>query len=480
MSDDAELLHRYADHHDHAAFAELVQRHIDFVYAIALRQCHGNAARAQDATQLVFTDLARRAKVVARHPALSGWLHTATRFAAMKLIRTESRRQLREQRAAEQHVLLAGHDTPVDWTQLQPVLDDALGELKERDRAALLLRFFQGKSICEIGASLQLSETAASSCVDRALDRLRGQLARRGVTSTASALGLVLAQQVAAAAPAGLAAVVSGTALVDSAVSGAALVPIFAMKKIIITIGALALVAEFAAVTVELTAKRTLEADYGRQQSPLVASPSTASLPVAKLPAAPSVEPPTENSAASAANTAEAARLEKRLRQLRARPPGVTDALMMTPQPSGRATTLDAMKTITAAVRDHDIAALAQLVAFSDDTPGNRDAFMADIGAAARARYETPEQVAIAVMFDEVLRDPPVSQQALATHGYSGGVETVTTWTQLASGVERRDENPFRATPEGWAFPTFQLTGKNFLTGARFDPATGAVLPPKK
>src|SRR5687768_5545435 len=118
MRDDAELLRRYALAHDNEAFSELVRRTIDFVYAAALRQCRGNAVLAQDVTQLVFTDLARRAGTIVGHPALAGWLHTATRFAAMKVLRGESRRQLREQQAVELQSLLADEGVPIDWTRL--------------------------------------------------------------------------------------------------------------------------------------------------------------------------------------------------------------------------------------------------------------------------------------------------------------------------------------------------------------------------
>jgi RNA polymerase sigma factor (sigma-70 family) len=213
MIEDNELLRRYAEEKSDGAFAELVRRHIDFVHAAALRQARGNAALAQDITQAVFTDLARRAAALARHPAVVGWLHTATRFAAAKAIRAESRRQVREQEAQAMNEVLRGAGAPADWERLQPVLDEVLGELKERERRAILLRYFEKKPLAEVGAKLALSETAARSCVDRALEKMRVQLARRGVTSTSAALAAVLASQTVAAAPAGLAAAVTGWAL---------------------------------------------------------------------------------------------------------------------------------------------------------------------------------------------------------------------------------------------------------------------------
>lgn len=221
MTDDAELLRRYAEEKSEDAFAELVRRHIDFVYAAALRQARGNAPLAQDVAQVVFTDLARKAATLARHEVVVGWLHTATRFAVAKAIRSESRRTAREQEGYAMNEALGESDAPVDWARLHPVLDDVLGELKERERAAILLRFFEKKPLAEVGAKLSLTESAARSCVDRALEKMRTLLSRRGVNSTAAALGVALTNSVGVAAPAGLAAKVSGAALAGAG-SGAA------------------------------------------------------------------------------------------------------------------------------------------------------------------------------------------------------------------------------------------------------------------
>ena len=85
---DAELLRRYADGGSEAAFAELVRRHLNLVYFAALRQVGGDAHRAEEVAQSVFTDLARKARTLTAHATLTGWLHTSTRFAAAKARRT--------------------------------------------------------------------------------------------------------------------------------------------------------------------------------------------------------------------------------------------------------------------------------------------------------------------------------------------------------------------------------------------------------
>ena len=99
MKDDATLLRSYARNRSESDFAELVHRHVNLVYSAALRQVNGDVHLAQDVTQTVFTDLARKASSLANYQALAGWLFTSTRFAAAKFVRGEQRRRLREQEA---------------------------------------------------------------------------------------------------------------------------------------------------------------------------------------------------------------------------------------------------------------------------------------------------------------------------------------------------------------------------------------------
>src|SRR3954452_22031875 len=103
MIEDAELLRRYAEEHSEAAFAELVERHINLVFGGALRRVGGDAHLAQDVTQQVFTALARGATSLGARAVLSGWLYTTTRKIAVQTVRAERRRQTREQDAQPMH-----------------------------------------------------------------------------------------------------------------------------------------------------------------------------------------------------------------------------------------------------------------------------------------------------------------------------------------------------------------------------------------
>jgi RNA polymerase sigma factor (sigma-70 family) len=226
-TEDSELLRLYAEAGSQDAFAELVRRRIGLVYSVALRQTRGDAHRAQDATQAVFTDLARKAHLLARRPVLAGWLYRSAQFAAAGLIRAEQRRHVREQEAHTMETIAANDDPEMDWNKVRPVLDQALNEMDEPDRDAILLRFFDGRSFVEIGQRLRFTESAARMRVERALDKLNASLSRRGITSTSAALGVALAHQIGAATPAGLAASVTGAALAGTAASAGGWLAIF-------------------------------------------------------------------------------------------------------------------------------------------------------------------------------------------------------------------------------------------------------------
>lgn len=227
MVDDAELLRRYAEAGSESAFSELVARHLPLVYSAALRQVNGDAHLAQDVAQCVFTDLARKAASVTRRlsaesQVLSGWLYTSTRFAASKLVRAERRRDRREHEAlamSETATAPALHLEPA-WEHLRPVLDDAMSKLAAKDRDAVLLRYFEGKELKDVGAVLGLSEDAARMRVSRALEKLRSSFAERGVTLSATALAAAVSGHAIQAVPLGLAATVSSASVAAATGAG--------------------------------------------------------------------------------------------------------------------------------------------------------------------------------------------------------------------------------------------------------------------
>ncbi|MBL9189341.1 MAG: sigma-70 family RNA polymerase sigma factor [Opitutaceae bacterium] len=219
MLEDTELLRRYAATRAEADFAEIVRRQVNLVYSCALRQVNGDAHLAQDITQVVFTDLARKAESVASHRVLAGWLFTSTRFAAAKAVRGEQRRHAREAEAHLMEELSRDPAAQLDWARVRPVLDEVLGELSDGDREAILLRFFEGRDFAGVGARLKVNDNTARMRTERALDKLRALLERRGVKSTAAALAAALAHEAVVAAPTGLAVTVTGAALAAGGVA---------------------------------------------------------------------------------------------------------------------------------------------------------------------------------------------------------------------------------------------------------------------
>jgi RNA polymerase sigma factor (sigma-70 family) len=212
--DDMTLVREFAASRSDAAFAELVARHIGLVHSAALRQA-GDAHLAGDITQAVFIILARKAVALGPRTVLSAWLYRTTRYAAADALRARRRRQIREQEAFMQSNLNGGGDASSPsgneeiWTQLAPLLDDALNQLGETDRAALVLRYFENKSAREIAATLRMGEEAAQKRVARALEKLRAIFVKRGVALSSTVIAETVAANSVKAAPAGLAATVT-------------------------------------------------------------------------------------------------------------------------------------------------------------------------------------------------------------------------------------------------------------------------------
>lgn len=238
MRSDGELLRQFSQNHDEACFAELVQRHLGFVYAVSCRRLR-DSHTAQDATQAVFVALARKAARVAAAPSVMGWLHRSACYETRNLMRAQAHRLARE---TEAHLLgTAAAESRPHLPGLEAVIDEALCELPETDRTAILARYFSQQSYAELGAALRLTENAARMRVERALARLRVRLERRGITSTAAALALALPACAAQAVPGGLAASVTHAAVLGaSAAAGPAVLFGFMSTAKIIT-GAAAL-----------------------------------------------------------------------------------------------------------------------------------------------------------------------------------------------------------------------------------------------
>ena len=218
--DDIELLGQYARDNSEAAFATLVTRHVNLVYSTALRSA-GNAHAAEEITQAVFIILAGKARGLSPQTILSGWLYQTARLTAANFLRAEIRRQHREQEAYMQSLL--NEPEPNVWPQIAPLLDAAMAGLGEKDRNAVVLRFFENKSLGEVGRALGASEDAAKMRVNRALEKLRKFFSKRGVALSGAVIAGAVSANSVHAAPVGLAISVTATAAKGSAAAASTL-----------------------------------------------------------------------------------------------------------------------------------------------------------------------------------------------------------------------------------------------------------------
>ena len=263
MKPDPELLALFARTNSEYAFAELVRRHVNLVFSAALRQVGGDSHLAQDVAQTVFTDLARKAGGLARHKSLTGWLYTSANFAAAKLIRGEVRRRGREEAFMREPIF--EHAPDADWDKIRPVLDAAMHELRDADREAVLLRYFENRPFAEVGAQLGLNENAARMRVERALEKLRGILARRGVT-TASAFASALSAHAVQVAPANLTAAFTVTAMASAKIGTFTLFNMMSATQLKLGLAVLVVTGGTTAFVLQQQTLEKVRAENGRLQ----------------------------------------------------------------------------------------------------------------------------------------------------------------------------------------------------------------------
>jgi uncharacterized protein (TIGR03435 family) len=218
MSNDMELVREYAARQSEPAFETLVGRHINLVYSAALRQVR-DPHLAEEISQAVFVILARKAGSLGSKTILSGWLYRTARFAAADALKIQRRRQRREQEACMQSTF---DDHPMDaaWQELSPLLDEAMAQLRDKDRDALVLRYFENKSLREVGDALGLQERAAQKRVARGLEKLHAFFARRGIASTTAIIAGAVSANSVQAAPVVLTKSITAVAVTKGATAG--------------------------------------------------------------------------------------------------------------------------------------------------------------------------------------------------------------------------------------------------------------------
>jgi RNA polymerase sigma factor (sigma-70 family) len=245
---DMDLLRQYVGRNSDTAFAALVSRHVNLVYSAALRKT-GNPDAAEEITQAVFVILAQKAGRIPGKTVLPGWLYQTARLTAAGFLKSDARRARREQEAYMQTEL---RTTALDetWKELAPLLEDAMGQLGETERAAVVLRFFGDKSFAEMAAAFGVSENAAKKRVSHALEKLHRYFFKHGVSSTTAILAGAISANSIHAAPAALAKSVTAAAVAKGAAAGGSTLTLIkgALKIMALTKAKTAIVVGVAAI----------------------------------------------------------------------------------------------------------------------------------------------------------------------------------------------------------------------------------------
>ena len=473
MTPDAELLRRYAGTHSEEAFAELVRRHLDLVYSVALRQVNGDAHLAQDVAQTVFTDLARKAAPLARHAVLTGWLYTSAHFAAAKIARTENRRREREEKFMREPIPEPAPDpgfaeARADWEKIRPSLDEAMHELKEPDREAILLRFFENRPFAEIGEKIGLSENAARMRVERALEKLRGLLVSRGVT-TAAALASVISANAVQIAPAGLAATLTGASLVAAGTgTSLTLLKFMTLAKLKLGISALIVAGAATALVVQHQTQTKLREENQslRQQiNQLQTDNENLSNRVAAAGHSQSLSDEQLNELLRLRAEAGGRRRQNenhgktqsdahqaRLSQPEASLPAVLDTPTVPLSPAadwaniGNASPAAAMQTLNWAMSKHDENAFSSLIAWDTDAKAKVEALFAAAPESVRQKFGSIDGVLYAMLSDI----PPIAGFAVVSQNIQGDEYTLIEQHQYQDGRVRQNQVTLHQFGDGW------------------------------
>lgn len=170
---------------DQKAFAELMQRHQDRVYRLALRLLK-DRQEAEDAAQEVFLKAYQHAGRFEPSGSVAGWLNRITANHCLNRLRSRALKKEVSISALEQHLIddagatISTHQpTPLEnleQQELAQLVQKALDSLPENQRQAMVLKRFGDFSYQDIAGIMNLSVAAVDGLIKRARQNLKKSL----------------------------------------------------------------------------------------------------------------------------------------------------------------------------------------------------------------------------------------------------------------------------------------------------------------
>jgi RNA polymerase sigma factor (sigma-70 family) len=178
---DRQLLERFVQRRDEAAFEVLVHRHGPLVWRVC-RQILHNAQDCEDACQATFLVLVRKAGSVGRPELLGNWLYGVALRVAGRIRKTVGRRQAHERPGAE--TLARQAEGAAGGSEQTADLHEELHRLPAKYRQPLVLCYLEGRTNEEAARLLRCPLGTLKVRLLRGRDMLRTRLVRRGLTAS--------------------------------------------------------------------------------------------------------------------------------------------------------------------------------------------------------------------------------------------------------------------------------------------------------
>jgi RNA polymerase sigma factor (sigma-70 family) len=177
VASDQDLLHRFSERREAAAFHALLRRHGSMVLDVC-RGVLGNEANAEDAFQATFLILARKAASIRKAASVGSWLHSVAYRTALQARAQEATRKKSEARASTRSM---SEPDDFTWREIRAVLHEEVNHLPERYRTALLMCYLDSKTQDQAAAQLGLAKSTLKARLERGKELLRARLVRRGL-----------------------------------------------------------------------------------------------------------------------------------------------------------------------------------------------------------------------------------------------------------------------------------------------------------